>query len=144
MRRDRGAAALELTFVITLLCTILSVTAPLAQMFQQRITLGRVAGSTARFATRATGSSRYGVSSHRPTFIEIFNKAVTDWNMEWAAAPLDVTLSKDPSTARVGDLIEVTTSAKVDLGMLGTMLSWAGITNGSTVTVTAKAVGRQE
>ena len=144
MRRDRGAAALELTFVITLLCTILSVTAPLAEMFQQRIALGRVAGSTARFATRATGNGRYGVASHRPTFVEIYNKAVTDWHMEWAVAPLDVSLSKDPSLARAGDQIEVTTSARVDLGMLGTLLSWAGITNGSTVTVTAKAVGRQE
>lgn len=144
MKRDRGAAALEMTIVMTLLCTILTVTAPLAQLFEQRISLGRVAGTTARFATRATGTSRYGVSGHRPTYLEIFNKAVSDWNLEWAATPMNVVLSKDPSAARVGDLVEVTTSADIDLGLLGSFLSFVNITNGTSVTVTAKAVGRQE
>jgi Flp pilus assembly protein TadG len=144
MRRDRGAAALEMTFVVTLLCTILAVTAPLALLFEQRITLGRVAGSTARFATRATGTSRYGVAGHRPTLLEIANKAAADWHVEWAAIAINVSLSKDPSTAKVGELIEVTTSADVDLGPLGSLLSFVNITNSSTVTVTAKAVGRQE
>jgi Flp pilus assembly protein TadG len=146
MRRDRGSAALEMALVLTLLCTILTVTAPLAEVFQQKIALERVAGSTARFATRASGSSgRYGVAARRPTMLEVFNRAVTDWTMVWNFfSPIDVVLSKPPSAAVPGEVIEVTVSSDVDLGLLGAILDFVNITDGTTVTVTAKAVGRQE
>jgi Flp pilus assembly protein TadG len=152
MRRDRGAAALEMALVLGLLCTTLTITAPLAQVFQRKIVLERVAGSTARFATRVAGNSgRYGVAGRRPTFFEVIDKAAAEWNevaeawnAEGATAPINVLLSKDPATAHAGELIEVTASTDVDLGLLGSVLSFAGITDGTTVTVTAKAVGRQE
>ena len=145
MRSDRGAAALEMALVLTLLCTLLTLTAPLAEVFQQRIALERVAGAAARFATAVAAHPRYGVLGREPTITEVVNKATADWAViDGATAPITVTLSKSPTVARVGDQVEVTVSTNVNLGLLGSILSFANVTNGTSVTVTAKAVGRQE
>jgi hypothetical protein len=143
MKRDRGAAALEMALVLTLLCTILTLTAPLAKVFQQKIALERVAGAAARFATAVAAHPRYGVLGREPTTTEVVNKATADWAVDWPT-PITVILSKSPTLARAGDQIEVTVSTTVDLGLLGSILSFANVTNGTSVTVTAKAVGRQE
>jgi Flp pilus assembly protein TadG len=144
MKRDRGSAAIEMALVLTLLCTTLTLTAPLAEVFQQKIALERVAGAAARFATAVAEKPRYGVAGRRPTILEVTNKAATDWAVDFATVPLTVVLSKSPTVAHAGDQVEVTVSTNVDLGLLGSILSFANVANGTSVTVTAKAVGRQE
>jgi Flp pilus assembly protein TadG len=145
MNRDRGAAALEMALVVTLITTLVALTAPLAVLFQQKIALERVAGAGARYATEVQSNARYGVAGRRPTFLEVANQATVDWTLVRAApTPLNLTLSKDPTTAKAGDQIEVTATTTVDLGPFGSVLQMVGLTGSSTVTVTAKAVGRQE
>jgi Flp pilus assembly protein TadG len=145
MRSDRGAAALEMALLVTMLTLLVTLTAPLAVLFQQKIALQRVAGSTARFATEVSSNTRYGVAGRRPSYSEVQAQASADWNLV-RAAPTTITLvlSEDPATAKAGDQIEVTASTTVDLGPFGSVLTLAGLAGNSTVTVTAKAVGRQE
>ena len=144
MKGDRGSAAIEMALVLTLLCTILTLTAPLAQVFQRKIALERVAGAAARFATAVAEKPRFGVAGRRPTITEVTNKAAGDWAVDGATAPLTVILSKSPTVAHAGDQVQVTVTTTVDLGLLGSILSFANVTNGTSVTVTANAVGRQE
>lgn len=145
MSSDRGAAALELGIVLTVLLAIMSLTAPLAELMQRKISLERVAGSTARFATAYVANVRYGIAGQRPTVSEVVAKAQEDWAaVESPLSPLTVSVSGNPSTARPGDQVEVTVSNTVDLGPFGILLKFVNIADDTTVTVTAKAVGRQE
>ena len=145
MRSDRGAAALEMALLVTMLALLVTLTAPLAVLFQQKIALERVAGAVARYATQVTANIRYGVAGRRPSYSEVVAEASADWSLVRAApTPITVTLSKDPATAKAGDQIDVTASTTVDLGPFGSVLKLAGLAGNSTVTVTVKAVGRQE
>ena len=144
MKSDRGAAALEMALVLTLLITLLTLTAPLAQVLLRKIALERVAGASARFATAVGVKPRYGVAGRRPTIGEVVAKATADWGVGALTAPITVLLSKSPAVAHAGDQVEVTVSTTVDLGLLGDLLRFANITSGTSVTMTAKAVGRQE
>jgi Flp pilus assembly protein TadG len=145
MKGDRGAAALEMALVLTLITALVALTAPLAVLFQQKIGLERVAGAVARFATEVQANTRYGVAWRRPTLFEVTNQATTYWNLVRAAPmPVTLTLSKDPTTAKAGDQIEVTATTTVDLGPFGSVLKLVGLASNTTVTVTAEAVGRQE
>ena len=145
MNDDRGAAALEMALVLALITTLVALSAPLAVLFQQKIALERVAGAVARFATEVQANTRFGVAGRRPTLLEVVNQATADWSVVRASVtPVNVVLSKDPATAKAGDQIDVTATTTVDLGPFGSVLKFVGLTGSSTVTVTAKAVGRQE
>jgi Flp pilus assembly protein TadG len=143
---ERGAAALEMALVLTVLLAVIALVAPLGEIFQQRIRLERVAGSTARFATTVPDRARYGSVARRPTTAEVVAEAQRAWNATGSgpAMAITTTVSKSPATAKPGDQIDVTVGTTVNLGPFGSVLSFVGLADGTTVTVTAEAVGRQE
>ena len=141
---ERGAAAVEMAIVLVCLLGLLSLTAPLGLTLRERLRLERLAGQTVRFATAAPDRLRYGSTQRRPTTAEVEAEGRRAWAAEGSdPANLTVSVSRSPSSARPGDLIEVSIGTTVDLGPFGGILRLLGNAT-STVTMTAQAVGRQE
>jgi Flp pilus assembly protein TadG len=141
---DRGAAAVELAVVLVCLLVMMLFTAPLALAMRERLRLERVAGGSVRFATAVPDRLRYGSAQRRPTTAEVVAEARRAWAAEGSdPSNLTVSVSRSPSSARPGDLIEVSIATTVDLGPFGSILALVGNPT-TTVNMTARAVGRQE
>lgn len=146
-RSDKGAAALELAFIITLVMLLVVLSAPLIYAFQENVRLERVAGHTARFATSAPDRPRFGSAGRRPTIAEVQAEANRAYLAAGGDTPLSsgsVVVDKDPTATPPGEQITITISRNVDLGIFGQLLRAAGINNSPSIEMVIDAVGRQE
>ncbi|HVU61871.1 MAG TPA: hypothetical protein VHA79_11920 [Mycobacteriales bacterium] len=152
-RTDEGVAALEFGLVFSVLLTVVALVYPIGEMLVQKMALSRAVSDVIRYATAAPNSPEYDpdgavtnpTNSRRPTCTQVTNEF-------WRAADVDsgsrgsytVSVPLCPSASQSGQTVTVTVSKTVSLGPLGDLLSFAGITHSSSVTVSAAASGREE
>jgi hypothetical protein len=106
-----------------------------------------------RYATATPDSPEYdpnGVldnptNSRRPTCTQVTNEFYRAAGISNGAnSGYIVTIPTCPSDMESGQTVTITVSRTSNLGPLGDLLSIAGITHSSTVTVSAAASGREE
>jgi len=142
-RDDRGAAAVELGMVLSVMVLVAVFLYPIGQAFYEKIRIGRATGDTIRFATAAPNSPAYGSSGRRPTTDEIKAEAVRAYT---AAGGSGITTADVHvvGTRRPGDTVTVSITKRVDLGPLGAFLSAVHATHSQVITITVDASGREE
>jgi Flp pilus assembly protein TadG len=145
-REQHGAAAVEMAIFLSLLVGLLAVVGPLIFAIQEQVYLGRAAGSAARFASATPDRKRLDcdgnpmASDRRPSAAQVRREAeCVRFGSSPVPASFSVTVTPDPSTAAPGDLITVTVSDTVDLGLLGALF---GGPQG--VTLSATSIGIEE
>ena len=142
MRTDRGAAAVELALILTLLFALLSLVAPLALLFAARVSLGQAAGDVVRFASsrsdvvRTTGALT--ISAGR-----LPSQAAVEQELLRFSAGGPITLPSLPvhtadPTCPSGWRRDLVLSSTVGLGPAGAV--FAGLTgSGATITLASNA-----
>ncbi|HVT63927.1 MAG TPA: hypothetical protein VHD81_02110 [Mycobacteriales bacterium] len=153
---DAGVAAIEAALVFGVLLSVVALIYPIGEMLLQKMALDRSMSDVIRYATAAPNSPEYDpdgsinnpTNSRRPTCTQVqneFNRAYD--GSTTGVAPLTITVNGTPtcpSATQSGQTVTVTVSKTVSLGPLGDLLSIAGITHSSSVTVSAAASGREE
>jgi Flp pilus assembly protein TadG len=142
LRRDRGAAALELALLLPVLFAVLALTFPLGQAFIEKMRVGRAAGTAERFASAAPNTPAYGASGRRPSAGEVV-KAANDAYVGDGGSLTGFNVQVSPGT-RPGDVVAVHAEKQVDLGPLGSFLEVIKVIPSHTITVSATATGREE
>ncbi|HWA66402.1 MAG TPA: hypothetical protein VG899_08545 [Mycobacteriales bacterium] len=149
--RDAGVAALEFALIFGLLMSVVALVWPLGEALLQKMQLDRAMSDVIRYATAAPDSPEYDpdgtvdnpTDSRRPSCTQVTNefyRAVGDS----PSSAYTITIPTCPLNADSGQTVTVTVSKTVSLGPLGDLLSIAGITHSSSVTVSAAASGREE
>jgi Flp pilus assembly protein TadG len=140
---DRGAAAVELGMVLTVMVLVAVVVYPLGRAFYEKIRIGRATGDAIRFATAAPNRPAYGSSGRRPTVDEIKAEAVRAYV---AAGGTGITTAdvQVSGTRRPGDTVTVRITKRVTFGPLGSFLSAVHVTNSRFITIAVDASGREE
>jgi Flp pilus assembly protein TadG len=150
---DEGVAAVEFALVFSVLLLVCAGLFPIGEMLLQKMALDRAMSDVIRYATTTPNSPAYDpdgtvdnpTNSRRPTCAQVTNEF-------WRAADVDsdsrgsytVSVPLCPSASQPGQTVTVTVRKTVSLGPLGDLLSFAGITHSSSVTVSAAASGREE
>jgi Flp pilus assembly protein TadG len=150
---DSGVAALEFALIFAVLMSVLALIYPLGEMLLQKMALDRAVSDVIRYATATPNSPEYDpdgaitnpTHSRRPTCAQVTNEF-------WRAADVDsasrgsytLSIPTCPAAMQSGQTVTFTVSKTVSLGPLGDLLSFAGITHSSSVTVSAAASGREE
>jgi Flp pilus assembly protein TadG len=137
---ERGAAAVEMAILVSLLVALLAVVGPLIYAIQEQVYLGRAAGSAARFASATPDRKRFDcdgnamANDRRPSAAQVEREAeCVRFGSGPVSSSFSVTVTPDPSTAAPGDRITVTVSDTVDLGLLGALFGGPqGVTLSST------------
>ena len=142
LRRDSGAAAVELALILPVLFAVLALTFPLGQAFIEKMRVGRAVGTAERFASAAPDSPAYGSSARRPTAADVANAADQAYVGDGGSLS-GFTVTVTPGT-RPGDEVVVHAEKSVDLGPLGSFLEAIKVIPSHTITVSATASGREE
>jgi hypothetical protein len=122
-------------------------------MLLEKMALDRAMSDVIRYASAAPNSPEYDpdgtlnnpTNSRRPTCTQVANEfyrvagVSTDQKSNYT-----VSVPTCPAAMQSGQTVTVTVSKTVSLGPLGDLLSLAGITHSSSVTVSAGASGREE
>jgi Flp pilus assembly protein TadG len=162
-RRDAGVAAVEFALIFGLLLSLLALVFPLGELLLQKMALDRAMSDVIRYATTTADSpeptangtpgttrrpdcaqidqevaSAYGNNAVPSDFSQISIYGATAGNTPTNICPIG------PDGLASGGTVAITVSKTVNLGPLGDLLSIAGITHNSSVTVTAAASGREE
>ena len=146
---DSGVAAVEFALVFSMLLVVVALIWPLGQMLLEKMALDRSMSDVIRYATATPNSPEYDpdgtATTRRPTCTQVTNEffRVAGVNSS-SRGPYTVTIPTCPSAALSGQTVTVTVRKTVSLGPLGDLLSIAGITHSSSVTVSAAASGREE
>lgn len=151
-RSDDGVAAVEFALVFTLLLTVVAIVWPLGEMLLQKMALDRAMSDVIRYATATPNSPdynpddpTYSATGRRPTCAQVTNEFFRAAGVDSGSrGSYTVTVPTCPSDTHSGQTVTVTVSKTVSLGPLGDLLSIAGITHSSSVTVSAAASGREE
>ncbi|HVV77572.1 MAG TPA: hypothetical protein VHC43_16235 [Mycobacteriales bacterium] len=153
-RNDEGVAAVEFALVFSLLLAVLALVYPIGEMLLQKMALDRAMSDVIRYASAAPNSPEYDPdgtvdnpnNSRRPTCTQVTNEfyRVAGVTSDSDKSNYDVTVPTCPSDSESGQTVTVTVTKTVSLGPLGDLLSLAGITHSSSVTVSAAASGREE
>ncbi len=139
---DDGVAAVEFAILITVILAVFALLAPLGQLFIEKMWVGRAAGVAARFATADPSNPEYGSTSSYPTSSEVQQAALDAYE---AAGGSSTGFSSTAVLSTVpGNPVTVTASKDVDMGALAPVLELLGITNVTTITVSATASDREE
>ncbi len=139
---DRGAAAVELALLLTVMFAATALLLPLGQLFIEKGRVGRAVGVAARFASATPNEPAYGSSARRPTADDVTQAALDAYKASGGSATgfnVTVTLGTRP-----GDLDTVTATKVVDLGGLASVLQLLHVSGMHTVAVSATASGREE
>lgn len=140
---DRGAAAVELGVLLTVMFLVAALIYPLGLAFYEKIRLGRASGDAIRFATATPNTPAYGSSGRRPSTSDIEAEAIRAYT---AAGGSGLTASDVvvTGTRRPGDTVRIQMKKDVDLGPLGSVLSALNVTSSQRITVSVNATGREE
>jgi hypothetical protein len=114
--------------------------------------LDRSMSDVIRYATATPDSPAYDpngaidnpTGSRRPSCTQVTNEFYRATGVSNTTPGYTITIPTCPSNADSGQTVTVTVSKTVSLGPLGDLLSIAGITHSSSVTVSADASGREE
>jgi Flp pilus assembly protein TadG len=151
-RADSGVAALEFALIFGLLMSVVACVWPLGEALLQKMQLDRAMSDVIRYSTAAPDSPEYDPNgnldnpsgSRRPTCTQVSNEFYRATGISNTTPGYTITIPTCPSNADSGQTVTVTVSKTVSLGPLGDLLSIAGITHSSSVTVSAAASGREE
>ncbi|MGN6474657.1 MAG: TadE/TadG family type IV pilus assembly protein [Mycobacteriales bacterium] len=148
-RADAGVAAVEFALVFSLLLILIALVFPIGEMLLQKMALDRAVSDVIRYATASPNSPEYDpdgtATTRRPTCTQVTNEFFRAAGVSSGSrGSYTVTVPLCPSTQVPGTTVTVTVSKTVSLGPLGDLLSIAGITHSSSVTVSAGASGREE
>jgi Flp pilus assembly protein TadG len=146
---DAGVAAVEFAILFSLLLTVIALIWPLGEMLLQKMALDRAMSDVIRYATAAPNSPSYDpdgtATTRRPTCTQVTNEFFRAAGVgSGSRTGYTVTVPKCPTDAQPGQTVAISVTKTVSLGPLGDLLSIAGITHSSTVTVSAGASGREE
>jgi len=149
LRREDGASAVELAWVVPILLLVLTVAVPSLEAGWRYMSMSRAASAGIRYATRVDTHPRQSSVglTRRPTTTE-----VQDFVRE-AASPLEldsVTVDPEPAGALPGEAITVTVTHGVSYGPLASVANTVAAAFGGRgilpeeTSVTVSARGRQE
>lgn len=148
-RPDAGVAAVEFALVFSLLLSLIALLFPIGEMLLQKMALDRAMSDVIRYATATPNSPEYDpdgtATTRRPTCTQVSNEFFRAAGVSSdSRGSYTVTVPSCPTDLVSGQTVTVTVSKTVSLGPLGDLLSIAGITHSSSVTVSAGASGREE
>ncbi|HVX70108.1 MAG TPA: TadE/TadG family type IV pilus assembly protein [Mycobacteriales bacterium] len=150
---DDGVAAVEFALLFTVLLSVVALIFPIGEMLLQKMALDRAMSDVIRYATATPNSPQYDpdgtvdnpTDSRRPTCTQVQNEFYRAANVDSdSRGPYTVNVDTCPAAAQSGQTVTITVSKAVSLGPLGDLLSFAGITHSSSVTISAAASGREE
>jgi Flp pilus assembly protein TadG len=142
MRRERGAAAVEMALFILLLTALLAIVWPAVGAMIEQVKLGRSAGTAAAFATsvpdqkrRACGGAQLLKRSPSAEDVEAEARCARFGTPDGGVGDMVVTVSPDPASAttRPGDKVSVTVERTISLGPLGALFDRPDVTLHATV-----------
>lgn len=119
MKRQQGAATVELAMLVPALMILVATAIPLLKFGMDYMVVSRAVSSGARYASRVDVNARVASSgglTRRPTAAEVRQVVVN------AAAPLalaSVTVSPEPSSTLPGGQVFVSASYQASFGPLG-------------------------
>jgi len=149
--RDEGLATLEFALLCSVLFLLVALAWPLGSTFAAKLALERSMNDVVRYATAAPDSPAYDpngtAAGRRPTCDEVTHevyRVLGIANNPTAQAQVQIPTFTCPNALAPGQTFRITVSQSSNIGPLGTLLSVAGITHSSTVTVSAAASGREE
>jgi Flp pilus assembly protein TadG len=121
--RERGAAAVELAFLLPILAFLFAAAVPVVQVVLHHTYLNQLSQAGARYATRSDvdptdTSGSYGLR-RSPGEVEAWIQEVATDDGRIDPATLTVTVQPDPEGAFPNTPITVTVRAPVSLGFLG-------------------------
>jgi Flp pilus assembly protein TadG len=145
-------AAVEFAILFSLLLTVIALIWPLGELLLQKMALDRAMSDVIRYATATPNSPDYNpddptytATGRRPTCTQVTNEFFRAVGVgSGSRTGYTVTIPTCPTALQPGQTVTVTVVKAMSLGPLGDLLSIAGITHSSTVTVTAGASGREE
>lgn len=160
---EAGVAAVEFALVFSLLLSVVALVWPIGELVLQKMALDRAMSDAIRYATTAPSypednSDGTVGTTRRPTCAQVDQEfahaygagtAPSDFSTIALSGTVGGVSTSDicpagPHGLRSGDTVTITVSKTVSLGPLGDLLSIAGITHSSSVTVSAAASGREE
>jgi Flp pilus assembly protein TadG len=153
LANDSGTAAFEAALVLSVLFGVLALIYPLGEMLLQKMALDRAMSDVIRYSTATPNSPEYDpdgtvnnpTNNRRPSCVQVQNEFYRAADVAVAdRGSYTVSIPTCPSALHSGQTVTVTVSKTVSLGPLGDLLSFAGITHSSSVTVSAAASGREE
>jgi Flp pilus assembly protein TadG len=149
--RDEGLATVEFALLAGVLFLLVAFAWPLGSAFFAKYQLERSMNDVVRYATAAPNTPAYdpngAATSRRPTCDEVTHELYRSLgiaNDPTAQSQLQIPTFTCPIALAPGQTFTITVNQTTDLGPLGSLLSVAGITHSSTVTVSAAASGREE
>jgi Flp pilus assembly protein TadG len=148
-RRDGGVATVEFALTFGVLFLVVALVWPIGEMLLQKMALNRAMSDVIRYATATPNSPEYDpdglATTRRPTCTQVTNEFFRAAGVgSGSRRGYTVTIPTCPSALESGQTVNITVSRTANLGPLGDLLSFAGITHSSSVTVTAAASGREE
>lgn len=151
-RNDAGVAAVEFALVFGLLLSLAAAIWPLGEALLQKMQLDRAMSDVIRYATATPNSPEYDpngaidnpTDTRRPNCTQVADEFYRAVGVSNTTPGYTVTIPTCPSNLDSGQTVAITVSKTVSLGPLGDLLSIAGITHSSSVTVSAAASGREE
>lgn len=147
MRRQEGAAAVEMAIFMLLLMALLAVVWPLIGAMIEQVKLGRSAGTAVSFATsvpdqkrRACNGEQLAKRSPSAEDVEAEARCARFGDPDGGLGDMDVIVSPDPAapTTLPGDEVRVTLERTISLGPIGIFF------DRPEVTLHATAVGVKE
>ncbi|HVT21310.1 MAG TPA: TadE/TadG family type IV pilus assembly protein [Mycobacteriales bacterium] len=150
---ESGVAAVEFALVFGVVLLVVAIVFPIGELLLQKMALDRAMSDVIRYATATPNSPEYDPDgtidnpnhSRRPTCTQVINEFYRAANVDSdSRSSYTVSVPDCPSSRESGQPVTITVSKTVSLGPLGDLLSFAGITHSSSVTVSAAASGREE
>lgn len=152
-KRDSGVATVEFAMTFGVLFLVIALVWPIGEVLLQKMALSRAMSDVIRYATAAPDTPQYDpdgaitnpTGSRRPNCTQVTNEFFRAAGVgSGSRSGYTVTVPTCPSSLSPGDNVQVAVTKTVNLGPLGDLLSFAGITHSSSVTVSAAASGREE
>lgn len=142
MRKERGAAAVEMALFVLVLTVLLAIVWPLVGAMIEQVKLGRSAGAAAAFATsvpdqkrRACNGTQLQKRSPSTEDVEAEARCARFGAPDGGVGDMVVTVSPDPASATTlpGDEVRVTVERAISLGPLGAFFDRPDVTLHATV-----------
>jgi len=148
-RGDDGVATVEFGLLLGVMLLLVALVWPLGNAFLQKMRLERATSDVIRYASATPNTPAYDpdgtASSRRPTCTQVTNEFFRAYGIgSEPRSDFTITIPVCPNNLAPGQTLSFTVAKTSNLGPLGALLSAAGITHSSSVTVSAAASGREE
>jgi Flp pilus assembly protein TadG len=147
---EDGVATIEFALLSGVLLLLIAMAWPLGSAFYQKMALDRAMNDAIRFATATPNVPAYdpdgnAADGRRPTCSQVQNEFFRAYGVgAGQQGDYTVTMPACPNLLDAGQTVSITVTKNANLGPLGDLLSMAGITHSSSITVSAAASGREE